>query len=158
VVTIRAIGRRRSVVGILWVAMSLGLGATAMSGCQRRDMGRVRGRITFEGGPVPEALVSFQPANRPLASGKTDADGRFVLNTFAKGDGAFVGRCRVTVVPYKEMPVHVARPSMQPGEEKPRPDIPARYRIFDTTPLEAEVVAGKQNVFMFDMQGSVRNK
>ena len=146
----RAIGRRRAVIEVVCVALPLAIGVAAMSGCQRRDMGRVQGRITFEGGPVPEALVSFRPANRPAAAGRTDADGHFVLNTFTKGDGSFIGRCRVTVIPYKEMPV--AGSFMQQEEEKPRPDIPARYRIVDTTPLEADVVARKNNVFTFDME------
>jgi hypothetical protein len=152
--TMRAIGRRRAVIEVACVALPLAIGVAAMSGCQRRDMGRVQGRITYEGAPVPEALVSFRPANRPAAAGRTDADGHFVLSTFTKGDGSFIGRCRVTVVPYREMPVYVASDSMQPEVEKPRPDIPARYRIVDTTPLEADVVAGKNNVLDFDMQGS----
>ena len=146
----RAIGRRRAVIEVVCVALSLAIGVAAMSGCQRRDMGRVQGRITFEGGPVPEALVSFRPANRPAAAGRTDADGHFVLNTFTKGDGSFIGRCRVTVSPDTEMPV--AGSFMQQEEEKLRPDIPARYRIVDTTPLEADVVARKNNVFTFDME------
>lgn len=149
-VTIRAVGRRRSVVGILWVAMSLGLGATAMSGCQRRDMGRVKGRVTFEGAAVPDALVSFRLGNRPAAAGRTDADGHFVLHTFSKGDGSFGGRCRVTVVPYQDMTNPYS--PLQAPEEEPRPDIPEIYRLQDTTPLNAEVAAGKENVFTFDMK------
>ena len=148
--TMRAIGRRRAVIEVACVALPLAIGVAAMSGCQRPDMGRVQGRITFEGAPVPEALVSFRPASRPAAAGRTDADGHFVLNTFTKGDGSFIGRCRVTVTPYQEMPA--AGSFMQPEVEKPRPDIPARYRIVDTTPLEADVVARKNNVFTFDMQ------
>jgi len=145
----RAIGRRRAVIRVARLTMALAVGVAVIAGCQRRDMGRVQGRVTFRGNGVPDALVSFRPANRPAAAGRTDADGHFVLHTFSKGDGSFIGRCQVTVAPYKEMPTG---PFMQPDDEEPRPDIPARYRTLDTTPFEADVVAGRNNVFTFDMQ------
>ena len=72
--------------GFLVVALVLG---AALPGCGRAGLGSVEGRVIFEGRPVPDAVVAFHPENRPQAAGKTDADGRFVLNTFRKGDGAF---------------------------------------------------------------------
>ena len=55
------------------------------------------------------------------------------------------GTCIVTVMPV---------PEFLPGsiEPKPRPDIPGKYRVHETTPLKADVVAGKDNVFTFDME------
>jgi hypothetical protein len=35
---------------------------------------------------------------------------------------------------------------------KPRPDIPEKYRDSSTTPFEADVLAGKHNIFTFDME------
>jgi hypothetical protein len=146
----RVSGLRPPVIGVARVAMLLAIGVAAVAGCQRRDMGRVQGRVTFEGAAVPEALVSFRLGNRPAAAGMTDADGHFVLHTFSKGDGSFTGRCRVTVVPYQDM-TDPYSPLQAPGE-KPRPDIPKIYRTQETTPLNAEVVSGRQNVFTFDMK------
>lgn len=149
-----AIGSRRAVIEVMWVAMSLAVGVAVIAGCQRRELGRVQGRVTFGGVAVPDALVSFRPVNRPAAAGRTDADGRFVLHTFSMGDGAFAGRCQVTVVPYQDM----TDPLSSQAEDKPRPDIPEVYRSHDTTPFEADVVAGKDNVFTFDMTQGNRKK
>ncbi len=114
-------------------------------GCGRRDMGRVSGTLTFKGQPVPKAVVKFLPQGRPAGAGETDDTGRFVLNTLTKGDGAFKGACVVAVEPV---------PEFLPGSISPipRPDIPEGYRAYQTTPLKADVVAGKDNVFTFDMQ------
>jgi hypothetical protein len=115
------------------------------SGCGRRDMGRVSGTLTFQGKPVPKATVKFTPLNRPAGAGETDAAGRFAVNTLKPGDGAFQGACVVTVIPGAEFEEGSIAP-------KPRPDIPEKYRDSSTTPFKADVVAGKENVFRFDME------
>ena len=127
-------------------ALGLALLLVAIAGgCGRRDMGRVSGTLTFKGQPVPKAAVKFLPQGRPAGAGETDETGRFVLNTLQKGDGAFKGTCIVTVMPV---------PEFLPGsiEPKPRPDISSKYRVHETTPFKADVVAGKDNVFTLDMQ------
>jgi hypothetical protein len=126
--------------------------ATVAAGCGRRDMGAVTGRVTFGGQPVPEAVVSFFPKNRPMSAGKTDADGRFVLQTFRKGDGAFLGACKVTIFPFlegEEPPPGSTAPPDKPLEE--RGDIPEVYWSPATSPLTADVVAGKSNQFNFEL-------
>ena len=128
----------------IWTAVAV-VGFAVASGCGRRDMGNVAGTLTFEGKPVPEAIVRFMPKGRPAGAGATDDAGRFVLNTLRKGDGAFQGACVVTVVPVAEF----EKGSIAP---KPRPDIPVKYRDSSTTPFKADVLAGKHNVFTFDMQ------
>jgi hypothetical protein len=128
-----------SVAGIGLVLVSLA------AGCGRRDMGRVAGVLTFQGKPVPKGIVKFTPKGHPMGAGETDDAGRFVLNTLQKGDGAFKGACVVTVVPVAEFEEGSIAP-------KPRPDIPDKYRDYSTTPFKADVVAGKENVFTFDMQ------
>ena len=127
-------------------ALGLALLLVAVAGgCGRRDMGRVSGTLTFKGQPVPKAAVKFLPQGRPAGAGETDETGRYVLNTLTKGDGAFKGACVVAVEPV---------PEFLPGslEPKPRPDIPQVYRAYQTTPFKADVLAGKDNVFTFDMQ------
>lgn len=128
----------------VWTAVAV-VGFAVASGCGRREMGRVAGTLTFAGKPVPKAIVWFTPKGRPAGAGETDDAGRFVLNTLKKGDGAFQGACVVTVVPVAEF----EEGSIEP---KPRPDIPGKYRVHETTPLKADVVAGKDNVFTFDME------
>ena len=66
----------------------------------------VRGRVTCNGGPVPEAVVIFSPVAKAegdleagkAAQGGTDADGRFTLSTYSTRDGALVGRHKASVV------------------------------------------------------------
>lgn len=145
--TIRSAGRPSAagsaVMVVVFVVFVMVLAISA--GCGRRDMGRVSGTVTFQGKAVPKAMVQFAPQGRPMGFGPTDDAGRFVLNTLKKGDGAFQGACIVTVMPV---------PEFLPGSIAPipRPDIPDKYRVHETTPFKADVVAGKSNEFTFDMQ------
>lgn len=136
--------------GFLVLALVLG---AAVPGCGRPGLGRVEGRVTFKGRPVPDAVVAFHPENRPQAAGKTDADGRFVLNTFRKGDGAFEGRCQVSIGPYGEVTEEDLNPTAgaPPRGPEERGDIPEIYRSPATSPLAADVVAGKRNQFEFEL-------
>ena len=119
----------------------------AAAGCGQPTMAKVSGTITWREKPVPDAIVQFVHKNRPGASGRTDAAGRFSLTTLKPGDGAFLGPVRVTVQPF--LPgIDPDKPTPPPP---PRPDIPDRYRTVDKTPLTAEVVAGKKNVIDFKL-------
>jgi hypothetical protein len=106
-------------------------------------MAKVSGTVTWQGKPVSDAMVQFVLSSRPGAAGRTDAEGRFSLTTLKPGDGAFVGPVRVIVQPLPGNDPHKPTP--------PRPDIPDRYRTGHTTPLTAEVVAGKMNVIDFKL-------
>ena len=64
----------------------------------------VSGRVVYQGKPVADALVVFhrdggesQPST-PVPTGKTDAEGRFQIHTYANDDGAPTGGYKVTVV------------------------------------------------------------
>jgi hypothetical protein len=125
-----------------WVVILL-----AMVGCGQPTMAKVSGTVTWQGKPVPDAMVQFVHKNRPGATGRTDAAGRFSLTTLKPGDGGFLGPVRVTVEPF--LPGNDPdKPTLPPP---PRPDIPDRYRTVDKTPLTAEVVAGKKNVIDFNL-------
>jgi hypothetical protein len=119
----------------------------AVVGCGRPTMAKVSGTVTWQGKPVPDAVVQFVHKNRPGATGRTDAEGRFSLTTLKPGDGAFLGPVRVTVEPF--LPGN--DPDKPTPPPPPRPDIPDRYRTVDKTPLTAEVVAGKKNVIDFKL-------
>ncbi|MCY2991580.1 MAG: hypothetical protein NTY19_27460 [Planctomycetota bacterium] len=64
---------------------------------------KVRGKVTYQGNPVPGAVISFAPqaeagaAGSRGATGTTDAEGKFTLTTYKAGDGATVGKHYVTV-------------------------------------------------------------
>ena len=139
---------RRSVAAL--IAMMV---IAATVGCSRADMGRVSGVVTFGGKPVADAVVSFRPQNRPMAFGRTDATGRFTLNTYSKGDGVVKGVNRVSIEPWTPAPEAVPEPGQdpRPWKDLERADIPKKFRQEETSGLTVEVIAGKRNEFNFEL-------
>ena len=125
------------------------------AGCGgRKDMGRVSGTVTYQGKPVPEAVLRFTVKDKSPGLARTDAAGRYTLNTLRKGDGGFAGASVVTITPWVEP--FIERPDdaitgRKPPPEVPRPDIPDRYRTLTNPPLAAEIIAGKNNVIDFKL-------
>jgi hypothetical protein len=96
-------------------------------------MGTVTGTVTQAGIPVPAAEVTFLTPGRPTSVGTTDAEGRFTLSTRRLNDGAYAGQHVVVIT--------TSPPSARPG----------KYQSPDTTPLRADVVAGRANTVTFDL-------
>jgi hypothetical protein len=82
--------------------------ATALAlhpGCAPPTIAPVRGRVTCNGKPVPDAALIFSPIPKnandkesgKAAAAGTDADGYFTLSTFKEGDGGLIGRHRVSI-------------------------------------------------------------
>ena len=100
--------------------------AATMIGCGdgRPATTPVSGVVTFEGQPVRDATVVMMTVagGRP-ATGVTDEEGRFVLTTFDKDDGAMLGEHVVTVVK-KEMQIKgTTRVTNQQGDASGRDDV-----------------------------------
>lgn len=131
------------------MAVVASLVSLAAAGCRKPDIVPVSGTVTFEGRPVPQAILQFLPESRPMASGGTNADGRYSLSTKRPGDGGYLGRHKVMIVPWSpgdgDDPAEAAA-----ARTRPRPDIPKRYRSA-TTPLSVEVTAKGPNVFDFEL-------
>ncbi|MEK6247545.1 MAG: carboxypeptidase-like regulatory domain-containing protein [Planctomycetales bacterium] len=92
----------------------------------------VSGTVTLDGMPLADATVSFIPENGRPANGTTDADGRFELTTYEKGDGVAISKHKVTVskpAPFDPKDPYAERPSL----------VPAKYGDLKTTPLEFTV-------------------
>jgi hypothetical protein len=123
---------------------------------------RARGTITYKGKPVAKAAVAFLPEKPGVvpALATTDENGTFRLSTYGNGDGAPVGWCRVAISltgPPPPLPPHLekaeaaAETLRMPG----KPLIPPKYFLPDTSKLRAEVVAGKDNVFDYVLEGDI---
>jgi hypothetical protein len=114
----------------------------AAAGCGNPEMGRVSGRITNGGKPVAGVEVMFYTPNRPVARAVTDADGRYTLSTRRLNDGAYAGRHKVAI-----------EPKFNPdgSEVSQGGTVAPNVRDLATTPLEAEVVAGKSNTCDLDI-------
>jgi hypothetical protein len=104
----------------------------------RKPLHPVRGRLYGEGCPLPDALVVLHLINPEkktttrTCDGLVDADGSFVLSTYAAEDGAPVGEYAVTI-------------------ERAAGRIPARYAKAQTTPLRVKITTGENNLSL-DLQ------
>ena len=112
---------------------------------------KVTGTVAYKGKAAEGAAVTFFPEQGRPASGATDAQGKFTVSTFASGDGAVLGKHKVTIA--DAAPVEPPPMPGMPGAENykpPAPRYPAKYRDVGTTPLTAEVGKGT-NEFKFEM-------
>jgi hypothetical protein len=110
-------------------------------GCGSRGpkTARVSGTVTMSGKPLPKVGVTFLPTKKgPVANGTTNENGEFTLTTTRRGDGAVIGKHKVTVGIAEE------------GQKNP--GIPESYGSPHTTKLTAEVASGKKNEFTFDVE------
>jgi len=142
----------------LFLLMIAAVFVVTPSGCHRNalPLARVRGTVTLDGKPLTQGSVHFMPDNAkgtrgPMALGGIGADGKFVLTTFKTGDGAQVGFHRILVNCWKAV-------SLDPGNRQGPPLakslIPEHYNDEITSGLLAEVKAGIQNEFTFDLKSA----
>jgi hypothetical protein len=112
----------------------------------------VKGVVTYKGQPVPKLSVGFIPdgGKGKLASGTTDAAGKFALMTDKPGDGAVVGPYKVAIsfVP-DEIP---EMPGFPGSEKKVESPIPAKYADSATSGLKQTVDKdASKNNFTFEL-------
>lgn len=141
---------------------SLGLMAAmaclaACNGCgpTRPATATVKGNVTYHGKPVVEGTVTFYPEHGRPATGSLAADGSYRLTTFAEGDGAMLGRHRVTIearrITVSTVPGGTDGESVGAyGPPKVEWLVPEKYSSRNATPLTAEVQAGG-NIINFDL-------
>ncbi len=110
----------------------------------------VRGKLTLDGKPLANAIVTFteaMPAGRRAvtADAITAEDGTYSMTTFSKFDGAPPGSYKVTVA------ANNRRPGGLVIEEKDIPKLPVKYKSATTTPLTATVEKIGSNDLNFDL-------
>lgn len=140
-------------------ATQVGCGTKAKGG---KPVFAAKGNIKAAGANLEGATVTFAPQDgQPTAYGTVDANGDYVLTTYDYHDGAAAGKYKVRVKK------SVVPQSSDGGENDANHDsdeglehsggsaasgksvVPAIYSDAETTPLEAEVTAGGENVFDF---------
>ena len=135
--------------------------ALPAAGCGRAKPATapVTGRVLMDGKPVAAAAVMFEPVGGGVpARGSTRDDGGFTLSTFARDDGAIVGRHRVSIskfviegVAANELGLEAA--PGQPGLQ-PKAALPIRYADPKASGLEATVESGGTSVeFTLESKG-----
>jgi hypothetical protein len=114
-------------------------------GSKNEDRAPVQGTVTYQGQPLANALVVFMPEtpDKLPATGLTNASGRYQLMTMVAGDGASIGKHRVTITARaeeKKPPDGQLLTGLQgDAASEAAPLIPERYFMPDTSGLTAVV-------------------
>ena len=139
--------------GIHWRQLVLlGLvGLVAGCGGTGLDTAKVSGTVKVAGQPMAGIQVTFTPSQGRPAIGVTDASGNFTLSTLAANDGAVPGKHKVKFG-FSDASAATPDSSAPPPSEPPPAPFNAKYTSDQTSGLEKEVVAGKANVFDFDLE------
>ncbi|MCS7303548.1 MAG: carboxypeptidase-like regulatory domain-containing protein [Thermoguttaceae bacterium] len=121
-----------------------------LSGCgSGQKLGRVHGKVTFQGQPVSEGIVCFSNREKGIfLTAKLNPDGTYELVT-AQGRGLPLGSYQVAInPPLVDAPLG---PALGPPKLPSYPNIPEKYRKPETSGLTLTVQEG-DNVFNVDMQ------
>ena len=123
----------------------------------------MKGKLTLNGEPVEGALVTLVPlsftGDALAASGETDAEGAFKVQTMDPGDGAFPGEYFITVTKKEvvgKMPtaeeLDAARDAGKRMIINSKNTFPPKYEKTGTSGLKVTVVAGKNEDLILDLQ------
>ncbi len=137
--------------GILSICVA-GCSSSKDSSADRPARTNVSGQVVFQGNPVAGATVILSPVVSPgkAASGVTDENGKYMLTTYEKGDGAVPGDYQVMVLKVK--PELSTLPSEESADyqgpalvnmKSPGPEhlIPKKYSNIATSGLTATIPA-----------------
>jgi hypothetical protein len=108
------------------------LALLALSGCAKNPLYPVNGKLVWEDGTrvtqLANGMVVLEtPEGTPIARGSINRDGTFQLGSSRPGDGAVVGKHRVSVIESRQ------------GEPPPPPVLDLAYAKFETSGLEIDV-------------------
>jgi hypothetical protein len=125
------------------------ISAFAVFGCKPAEkLGRIGGKVTFQGKPVSEGLVLFSCIDKGVnMNGQLKEDGAYEI-IMAKGAGLPLGTYKVCVSP---PPAFFPIGEKAPPKPKQYPNIPAKYRSFESSGLTVTVKDG-DNPFDIEMK------
>jgi hypothetical protein len=122
----------------------------SMAGCGGPSPVSAGGTIAYQEKPVANANVQFVPTGqgqeRKIATGETDAEGKFTVGTVKPSDGAVPGDYTVTVTP--KGPAATAGNYELPS----KPPFPAHYSDATTSSLKVTVKRGDANQFKLELK------
>ena len=135
-------------ISLLGLVLLLAAGF-ALSGCKQPEkLGKIGGKVTFQGKPVTEGMVLFSCIAKGVnMTAPLKEDGSYEI-IMAKGAGLPLGSYMVSVSP---PPVFYPIGTKAPPQPKQYPNIPAKYRNNQTSGLTMNIEDG-ENVFDIDMQ------
>jgi len=118
---------------------------------------KTTGTVTYKGQPVEGAVVAFHSSEAGrLATGKTDAQGRFELTTYQPGDGAPAGSHQVTVTKIVTTGGGGGEMSMEQALEQTstaasKNELPEKYASPGMSQLQFDVASGGENDFTIEL-------
>jgi len=92
---------------VKYCLFAIGVLAGGLCGCGGNEfaVAPVTGKVTCQGKPVTEASITFSPFSQDAkakagkaAEATLNDSGEFTLNTYGNGDGAVIGKHRVTII------------------------------------------------------------
>lgn len=132
----------RRFMPLVMLVMAVAVLASA-GGCKRNPrVVPVKGKVLYNGQPLPFGSVMFQPDKGQPAVGDLTSDGTFTLSSYGPNDGAVPGKHSVSVSCYEGQ-----RPGKAGGGDSlGKLMIPLKYTRFGSSGLTAEVkdAAGEQ--------------
>ncbi|WP_145177085.1 hypothetical protein [Gimesia aquarii] len=127
---------------------------SAFTGCSGNSdelpTGKVYGKVTYKGKPLPLGSVTFIPDGMgKAASGEIQEDGSYVLTTYSKGDGAIIGNHKVMIISERDT-------SNLPAESAAANEdlslIPEKYSMSPKTSGLTAIVKEDGNEINFDLK------
>ncbi|MCA9069663.1 MAG: hypothetical protein KDA84_12100 [Planctomycetaceae bacterium] len=129
----------------------------------------VSGKVTYNGKPVTGAVVSFhlQEGESPRnGTGQTNEEGEFEITTFESGDGAILGKHKVTIVKTEgeigqSGEVDTSDPGAAydqamrgaaQGKSKGKHLVPEKYATVELTPLEYSITEDSDNNYEIELK------
>lgn len=137
---------------LVTVAAMTFLGGCGSSEEEGPELAPVTGVVTYNGSPLADASVTFDPESGPGAGAATDANGKFELRT-GNRDGAVVGTHKVAVLAEEEE-TYLSEEELEkleeegkkpPEPEEPKSLIPAKYAETETSGLTFDVTDGSNH-------------
>lgn len=129
------------------------LGSAGCRGAKLPPTFKAGGTVLMNGVPVEGATVIFRAQDHPkLASGVTDAQGKFTLVTDGAGDGAFAGEHIVLVAKYEDdlaAKPDPNLPALPPGKKNV---LPLKYNDANKSPLKQTVTKEGPNDFKIELK------
>ncbi len=136
------------------------------TGCSKssglKGLVKVKGSITLDGAPLEGASIMLVPTVMSDtvrgASGTSDASGNFEITTIEKGDGAFPGDYKVTVVkkePVGKVPtpeeMQAAAAKGQSLNVQYKSVIPDRYGASSTSGIAVKIESGQKDPIKIEL-------
>lgn len=125
------------------------------------QLAKASGTVSYKGNPVAGATVTFLVPKSPIATGTTDAEGKFTLVT-GGNPGVAVGSATVGIAKFATSsedktnmtPADMAKMASKSktASTKSKAEIPAKYGNPETSTLSATISTDEtKNVFKFDL-------